>query len=244
MHVLRPADAVPFTMSDAALLAAIRAAPKDDAPRLVYADWLDERGQPEWAEFIRVQCELARREQLQSHTGDDIVALWHREDELLAKHYESITGLKDPNRRLVFSRGFASRFRDITFFAGRRPGRAGTWTHLLFRFESTVRRIQSTCSAGDLVARAQEAQRFHSRDSLREGGWLLDWVGADFFQQNACTISDTRYVIDGFEYPPTVSVLGAEYRLASDWVQLHLDPIEAPYSPDPAISGFDAFPET
>ena len=50
-------------MSDAtALLAAIRAAPDDDAPRLIYADWLDEHGQPERAEFIRVQIELARHE--------------------------------------------------------------------------------------------------------------------------------------------------------------------------------------
>src|SRR5437763_6998841 len=38
-----------------ALLAAVLDAPDDDAPRLVYADWLDENGQPERAEFIRVQ---------------------------------------------------------------------------------------------------------------------------------------------------------------------------------------------
>jgi len=43
-----------------ALLARIIAEPKDDLPRLVYADWLDEHDQPERAEFIRVQCELAR----------------------------------------------------------------------------------------------------------------------------------------------------------------------------------------
>jgi uncharacterized protein (TIGR02996 family) len=47
-------------VSDAqAFLAAIRASPADDLPRLVYADWLDEHGQPERAEFIRVGCELA-----------------------------------------------------------------------------------------------------------------------------------------------------------------------------------------
>jgi uncharacterized protein (TIGR02996 family) len=39
-----------------ALLEAIRAAPADDAPRLVYADWLDEHGDPDRAEFIRLQC--------------------------------------------------------------------------------------------------------------------------------------------------------------------------------------------
>ncbi|MDY3560832.1 TIGR02996 domain-containing protein [Gemmata sp. JC673] len=45
-------------MSDdeAALLAAIGAHPDEDTPRLVYADWLDEHGRPERAEFIRLQC--------------------------------------------------------------------------------------------------------------------------------------------------------------------------------------------
>lgn len=43
-----------------ALLTAIRANPDEDTPRLVYADWLDENGQPDRAEFIRLQCELAQ----------------------------------------------------------------------------------------------------------------------------------------------------------------------------------------
>jgi uncharacterized protein (TIGR02996 family) len=38
----------------------IRDEPDDDGPRLMYADWLDENGQPERAEFIRLQCALAR----------------------------------------------------------------------------------------------------------------------------------------------------------------------------------------
>jgi uncharacterized protein (TIGR02996 family) len=46
--------------TEQALLAAIWADPHDDTPRLVYADWLDEHGQPDRAEFVRVQCELAR----------------------------------------------------------------------------------------------------------------------------------------------------------------------------------------
>ena len=44
---------------DEGFLEAIRAAPDDDVPRLVYADWLEERGEP-LGEFIRVQCALAR----------------------------------------------------------------------------------------------------------------------------------------------------------------------------------------
>ncbi len=43
-----------------ALLRAICENPDDDAPRLIYADWLDEHGDPRQAEFIRVQIELAR----------------------------------------------------------------------------------------------------------------------------------------------------------------------------------------
>src|SRR6187397_1813565 len=43
-----------------ALLAAVCALPDDDTTRLVFADWLEENGEPERAEFIRVQCEAAR----------------------------------------------------------------------------------------------------------------------------------------------------------------------------------------
>ena len=45
-------------MNQTPFLAAICANPDDDAPRLVYADWLDEHGDPR-GEFIRVQVELA-----------------------------------------------------------------------------------------------------------------------------------------------------------------------------------------
>lgn len=43
-----------------AFLAAICADPGDDTARLVYADWLQENGRDQRAEFIRVQVELAR----------------------------------------------------------------------------------------------------------------------------------------------------------------------------------------
>ncbi|MBL8797454.1 MAG: TIGR02996 domain-containing protein [Planctomycetia bacterium] len=41
------------------LLAGIIANAADDPPRLIYADWLEEHGDPHLAEFIRVQCGLA-----------------------------------------------------------------------------------------------------------------------------------------------------------------------------------------
>jgi uncharacterized protein (TIGR02996 family) len=46
----------------AAFLAAIAAAPDDDLPRLVFADWLDEHGDAARAEFVRLQCAAARGE--------------------------------------------------------------------------------------------------------------------------------------------------------------------------------------
>jgi uncharacterized protein (TIGR02996 family) len=46
-------------VDDAAYLRAICWSPLDDGPRLIWADALDERGDPR-GEFVRVQCELAR----------------------------------------------------------------------------------------------------------------------------------------------------------------------------------------
>ena len=42
------------------MLEAIAAEPEIDTPRLVFADWLEERGEGRRAEFIRVQCESNR----------------------------------------------------------------------------------------------------------------------------------------------------------------------------------------
>ena len=42
-----------------AFLTAVCERPDDDAPRLIFADWLEERGDPR-GEFIRVQCIQAR----------------------------------------------------------------------------------------------------------------------------------------------------------------------------------------
>ncbi len=42
-----------------ALMRGILAEPDDDTPRLVYADWLEENGQPERGQHIRLQCRAA-----------------------------------------------------------------------------------------------------------------------------------------------------------------------------------------
>src|SRR5262245_28921066 len=43
-----------------AFIADIAATPDDDTPRRIYADWLEENGQPQRAEFIRVEVEMAQ----------------------------------------------------------------------------------------------------------------------------------------------------------------------------------------
>jgi uncharacterized protein (TIGR02996 family) len=43
-----------------ALLRAIGEQPEEDTPRLMYADWLEESGEPERADFVRAQVGLAR----------------------------------------------------------------------------------------------------------------------------------------------------------------------------------------
>lgn len=55
------------TSDEQSLHAAILANPACDTARLAYADWLDENGEPERAEFIRVQVELAA---IESEQGD------------------------------------------------------------------------------------------------------------------------------------------------------------------------------
>jgi uncharacterized protein (TIGR02996 family) len=77
--------------------------PADDGPRLVYADWLDEQGDPARAEFIRVQCTRARGGPGDEQDGD--LAL--RERVLLREHGKHWAGaLRHKVRRYAFRRGF------------------------------------------------------------------------------------------------------------------------------------------
>jgi uncharacterized protein (TIGR02996 family) len=56
--------------------------PDDDTPRLIFADWLEEAGRVEQAEFIRLQCQLARLDD-----GDARLAEMRcREQYLFARH--------------------------------------------------------------------------------------------------------------------------------------------------------------
>ncbi len=81
---------------EAALVRAICDAPHEDAPRLVYADWLTDRGDPR-GEFIAAQClrTIESRERW--------AALLHQHEAAWAAHVRAL-----PNVRYRFERGFIS----------------------------------------------------------------------------------------------------------------------------------------
>jgi uncharacterized protein (TIGR02996 family) len=63
-----------------ALNRAVAAAPDDDLPRLVYADWLEEHDEPAYAAFVRAQIELAQT----SPWDPFAVRLRHRDPDLIS----------------------------------------------------------------------------------------------------------------------------------------------------------------
>jgi uncharacterized protein (TIGR02996 family) len=104
-----------------ALCRAVVEQPADDLPRLMAADWLEERGQPERAEFIRVQVELASdptpalywRERA-LWNGLDVGTLWPMDmaPSLTAVRYQlwprvvQLQSANSPETHIRFHRGF------------------------------------------------------------------------------------------------------------------------------------------
>jgi uncharacterized protein (TIGR02996 family) len=89
-----------------AFLQAVVEAPEDDAPRLVYADWLDEQGDSDRAEFIRLQCALAKL----PADAPQRPAMHQREEELLLLHsWEWAAGFGWRIQVWQFVRGFIER---------------------------------------------------------------------------------------------------------------------------------------
>src|SRR5436309_9888956 len=91
---------------DEAFLRAVIDNPDDDLPRLVYADWLDEHGDHDRAEFIRLQCEMAEMAR-RTMTHQQYKKLSVRSDELLAVHRQHWVGaLANFVENAEFNRGF------------------------------------------------------------------------------------------------------------------------------------------
>ena len=102
------------------LLQAVLDSPDNDAPRLIYADWLDERGEPERAEFIRIQCELAApilvaKEDLlsETHPGEAsakaAVRVRPKRDELLRRERQLLESFGPAGNNVWYWMGSAHR---------------------------------------------------------------------------------------------------------------------------------------
>jgi uncharacterized protein (TIGR02996 family) len=90
--------------AEAGFLADIFDNPEDDVPRLVFADWLTERGDPR-GDLLRVQCQLARM----PHRGRHREVLVATEQELLRQHGDTWRGgPPDGVDAVWFERGLAS----------------------------------------------------------------------------------------------------------------------------------------
>ena len=78
-----------FDMSEAerSLLDAVLENPDDDLPRLVYADYLDENGDPKRAEFIRAQIAIARLSFEEAYDSDEYVSAIRSVSSIEAKDY-------------------------------------------------------------------------------------------------------------------------------------------------------------
>jgi uncharacterized protein (TIGR02996 family) len=118
-----------------ALHAAVIADAEDDAPRLIYADWLEEHGDPDRAAFIRNQCALFDKSpadpdyaDLTERKPEARAALWRRE--LAPKLPEAVGFLdnllyEDDDSAVSYQRGFPYFARPplMGFGAGERAAR-------------------------------------------------------------------------------------------------------------------------
>jgi uncharacterized protein (TIGR02996 family) len=113
---------------------------EDDTSRLIFADWLDEHGQPDRAEFIRLQCRLAKQ------VVPDVEGRLRAEDLLDAHEHEWLEGLPQTGeiRPHSFQRGFLSWVDVDSMEAFRR--------HAAALRQTTARNLRFTDEDGSLPA--------------------------------------------------------------------------------------------
>jgi uncharacterized protein (TIGR02996 family) len=144
-------------VSHAAFMRAIHAAAKfDHVTRLVYADWLEENGDPQRAEFIRVQCaddQIRRSVEDPPLTDAEEAAqrsllngFVERAQILLKNNWESLVG---PVRRFVGS--YADRVGEAWLLGGYQPD---GWFHFRRGFVEEL-----NLTAGTLLEHADELFR-------------------------------------------------------------------------------------
>ena len=154
----------------AAFFETIRAYPDDDAPRLVYADYLDEQGDADRAEFIRLQCRLtvgaddeSDRKALQLREGELLdayrVRWWRELPELPGVTWES------------FERGFVStvRFENADAYREHAAAVFGSAPILHVRFSGIIARDVPMLTAEDHLRNVLSLD-FENGNRIANGG--------------------------------------------------------------------------
>lgn len=164
--------------------------PADDAPRLIYADWLEEHGESRQAEFLRLECRLAR---------------WTLTDEeraSLTRAFHRCGGLIDPDwiARLGIRTIYAERtstpfwsLRETVEVTATTPlrqaGGRGSYAAVTFRFsplkektaiilEIKTRWLPRFEYASGVVTGVREGIRTHSLSGKVLGSLRMEWIEA------------------------------------------------------------------
>jgi uncharacterized protein (TIGR02996 family) len=87
-----------------AFLTAIGDAPGDDTPRLVYADWLEDGGQPERAEFVRVQCRWDAADPTDPSYWDLGTREWNLRASVGSDWLDRLDGVAERSHRTLWAR--------------------------------------------------------------------------------------------------------------------------------------------
>ena len=115
--------------------------PEDDTPRLVFADWLDDRGDAVRAEFIRLQVAIAG--------GGPSPAMLQREEQLVAENLASwAADLHGIAHEVLFRRGFVEGIE----LAERRDGLGETLAAWSRRYPLRLLRLDELGDEANLAA--------------------------------------------------------------------------------------------
>jgi uncharacterized protein (TIGR02996 family) len=166
------------------LMAAILADPAEDTPRLALADWLDEHGDAHdraLAEFIRLQCEVARLPE-----GAKKTPAHKRAEALHKKHFRAWLGPLAPLNTLhEFTRGLLENWY-CTAAAFTKPATQKTLTEWLPRVGVHTLLVTRTIARPERVAHAPALAWFS------ELCWLYSRLGDDGVEALAQSPHGTR----------------------------------------------------
>jgi uncharacterized protein (TIGR02996 family) len=181
---------------DEAFLADIAEHPDEDAPRLVYADWLEDRGERARAEFVRLQCQLARLDRDDAQAASPRA----RAAELLRANWEEWVG---PLRRLVGPN--ASRWGERWLAGGFHPD--GLWKFRRGFVDSLALDAETFIRRGDELFRLAPVRHLRL--------WLAGRVAEDLAQCPhlawLATLDFADYFMDPLDRRGAVALAGSPH---------------------------------